>query len=103
MNSLTNYSHKEEIATSHKAFKAFIETFSKINPNLTETDIYLIKECIDDDSINISELEYGVKAAYKDPDRYGKVEWNHVWKWIKHLRSPKKEKEFDPSKSAYFS
>lgn len=93
MNSLTNYSHKEEIATSHKAFRAFMETFGKINPNLTETDIFLIKECISDDNINIAELEYAIKAAYKDPDRYGKVEWNHVWKWVKVLRDTKTDRQ----------
>lgn len=85
-NSLTNYSHKEEIATSYKAFKAYIDVHSKINPNLSETDIVMIKRCIEEDQITVAELDYAIMQAYKDPERYGKVEWNHVWKWIRIKR-----------------
>ncbi|HSH25621.1 MAG TPA: hypothetical protein VLA13_08810, partial [Massilibacterium sp.] len=40
------------------------------------------KQCIEDDNITSGELEYGLVHAYKDPERYGKVEWNHIWKHI---------------------
>lgn len=89
-NSLTAYTHKEEIATSYKAFKAYIGVHSKINPNLSETDIMMIKQCIEDDNITVGELESAIKKAYKDPERYGKVEWNHIWKWVKHEREEPK-------------
>ena len=98
-NSLTSYSRKEEIATSYKAFKAFIDTFGKINPNISETDILMIKECISDDQVTVEELQYGVKQAYKDPERYGKVEWNHVWKWILKFRE---HKPFNPENAKRF-
>lgn len=91
-NLLIDYTHKEEIATSYKAFKAYIGVHSKINPNLSEMDIMMIKQCIEDDLITVGELELAIKQAYKDPERFGKVEWNHVWKWVKK----KRDETFNP-------
>lgn len=86
-NSLANYSDKSQVATNEQAFRAFIDTFQEINASLTSADVIMIKECISDDNIKVSELEHGLKQAYKDPKRYGKVEWNHIWKWIEIQRS----------------
>lgn len=85
-NSLINYTNKEEIAVSRDAFKAYIELHSNINPDLSEADILLIKRCIEEEDIRVRELEKALLNAYKDPERYGKVEWNHVWKWVQVVR-----------------
>ena len=85
-NSLIAYSKKQEVAKNGESFKAFISLFKDINPNLSKTDVVMVKECIEDDKITIAELEKATKQAYKDPDRYGKVEWNHIWKWVKSNR-----------------
>ena len=92
-NSLTNYS-KTDLASSKEKFKAYIDLHLKINPNLTETDIVMIRECISDDDITVAELEYAIKQAYKDPDRYGKVEWNHVWKWVQNKRTGNMDEQY---------
>lgn len=94
-NSLIAYSNKEEIAENGESFKAFIAVFKEVNPNISKTDIVMIKECIADDKITVSELETGIKNAYKDPDRYGKVEWNHIWKWVKIKRTPENSVNID--------
>lgn len=100
-NSLTAYSNKEEIATSHKAFRAYIDVHSKINSQLSEIDILMIRECIEEDKITVGELDKAIIQAYKDPERYGKVEWNHVWKWVKINREEFNPEIFQQRKGMY--
>lgn len=88
-NSLIAYSNKDEVAKTGESFKAFISVFREVNPNISKTDVILVKECISDDNITVGELDYAIKQAYKDPSRYGKVEWNHIWKWVKQGREYK--------------
>lgn len=85
MGSLINFTGNPP-ASEKQVFTSFVEAFSKINPSLDDLDLVIIKRCMEQDEITAEELEYGFMQAYKDPKRYGKVEWNHIWKHIKAKR-----------------
>jgi len=87
MNSLINYTNDQQLAHQKEVFKSFIKLWQSVNSNLSDKDIALTKRCIADDNITAKELDYGFINAYKDPDRYGKVEWSHIWKHVLKLRN----------------
>lgn len=74
------------LATSKEPFKAFLKVLQSINPSLSEQDILLIKQSMQNHDVLAKELEPAIAAAYEDPDRYGKVEWNDIWKHIQQNR-----------------
>lgn len=84
-NTLIHYT-KDELASSKECFRSFIELWTGINANITETDCKIAKRCLEDDAIKAKELEFAIMEAYKDPNRYGKVEFNDIYKHIKSKR-----------------
>lgn len=87
--SLIHYTRNDVLATDEPIFKSFIKTWCGINANITETDCEFAKICIEKDEIRSGELKVALIEAYKDPNRYGKVEWNDIWKHIKRKREEK--------------
>ena len=84
------------LAVEKDVFRSFIEQWAGINPDITEADCDLVKECMQDDNIEASELAKAMKQAYKDPNRYGKVEWNDIWKHIKSQREQQSKQTHMP-------
>lgn len=62
--------------------KSFLRLLGSQNKDLNNVDLRAINICINQDEVTAKELEDGFLAAYKDPTRYGKMQWRHVWKHI---------------------
>lgn len=77
---------KDEREVNEEQFDKFIQALSDMNSDLSGTSIKLIKGCIDRHKITPKELNDGFMDAFEDPDRYGKMEWNDIWKHIHKQR-----------------
>jgi len=89
-NTLIRYTNEDDLALKRDIFTSFVEIWSDINPKLNNIDYKIAQNCIEEDGITAGELERALLKAYKDPDRYGKVEWNHIWEHIKSNREDTK-------------
>lgn len=95
-NSLIPYSSSSVVSQNKQAFEKFISVMKELNSTLSETDIFLIKQSMERHYVTVDQLNTAIVQAYEDPERMGKMQWNHIFK---HL--PQSRKNDEPKMPLY--